>query len=62
MATIDPAFLAYYKRLIDEGYAASFGEGLELETRMSTGINGAVSPEEIEARRAGVQARARMQQ
>ena len=62
MATIDPAFLAYYKQLIDQGYAASFGEGLELETRMSTGINSEVSPEEIEARRAGVQARARTQQ
>ena len=62
MATIDPEFLAYYKRLIDNGYATSFGEGLELETHMSTGINSAVSPEEIEARRAGLQARARTQQ
>ena len=31
MAGIDPAFLANYKRLIDDGYAQTFGEGLALD-------------------------------
>ena len=61
MAGIDPAFLASYKELIDEGYARSFGEGLELEARRSSAANSQVRPEEVEARRAAVQARGRDQ-
>ena len=61
MASIDPAFLAQYKALIDEGYAASFGEGLAMEHRLSSAANSAVSPEEVEARRAAVQQRGRTQ-
>ena len=52
MASVDPAFLAGYKRLIDEGYAASFGEGLAIEHRQSSAANSAVRPAELEARRA----------
>ena len=61
MASVDPAFLVTYKALIDEGYAASFGEGLALEHARSSAANSAVSPEEVEARRAEVQARGRTQ-
>ncbi|WP_082745515.1 enoyl-CoA hydratase [Erythrobacter sp. CCH5-A1] len=61
MATIDPAFLANYKRLIDDGYAASFGEGLAMEARRSSAANSAVAPEEVEARRMAVQERGRGQ-
>ena len=61
MASVDPGFLATYKQLIDEGYAASFGEGLAVEHRLSSSANSAVSPEEVEARRAAVQARGRSQ-
>lgn len=61
MASIDPAFLATYKQLIDDGYAASFAEGMQLEHRLSSAANSAVSPEEVEARRAAVQARGRTQ-
>lgn len=61
MAGIDPAFLAAYKRLIDDGYAASFGEGLALEAERSGAANRAVSPQEVEARRAAVQERGRTQ-
>ncbi|MFW5633738.1 MAG: enoyl-CoA hydratase [Erythrobacter sp.] len=61
MAQVDPAFLAQYKRLIDDGYARSFGEGMALEAERSSAANGGVSPEEIEARRAAVQARGRQQ-
>jgi enoyl-CoA hydratase len=57
MASIDPAFLANYKRLIDDGYAASFGEGMALEAQRSSAANSAVAPEQVEARRAAVQER-----
>ena len=61
MAGIDPAFLANYKRLIDDGYAQTFGEGLALEAARSSAANSAVAPEEVEARRAAVQERGRTQ-
>ena len=61
MASIDPEFLATYKQLIDEGYAASFGDGLGIEHKLSSAANAAVSPEEVEARRAAVQERGRTQ-
>lgn len=62
MASIDPAFLAQYKRLIDDGYALSFAEAMALEARVSAKANAAVTPEQVEARREAVQARARKQQ
>lgn len=61
MATIDPAFLANYKALIDDGYAASFAEGLALENALSSAANAQVSPAEVEARRMAVQERGRGQ-
>ncbi len=61
MAGIDPAFLCLYKRLIDDGYALTFGEGLALEAQRSSAANSAVAPEEVEARRAAVQERGRGQ-
>jgi len=61
MASVDPTFLATYKALIDEGYAANFGEARALEHRLSSSANAAVSPDAVEARRAAVQARGRTQ-
>lgn len=61
MAGIDPAFLASYKRLIDDGYALSFGEGMAVEATRSSAANAAIAPEEVEARRAAVQHRGRAQ-
>lgn len=61
MTSIDPAFLAQYKRLIDDGFAVAFGEGLALEAARSGAANAAVAPEEVEARRAAVQQRGRGQ-
>jgi enoyl-CoA hydratase len=61
MAGIDPAFLASYKRLIDDGYALSFGESMTVEATRSSAANAAVAPEEVEARRAAVQHRGRAQ-
>ncbi len=60
MLSVEPAMLKSYLATIDEGYAATFAEGLEIEKRNGA-ANSKVSPEEIEARRAAVQARARTQ-
>ena len=61
MAQIDPEFLQRYKALIDQGYGASFAEGVALEARLSSAANSAVRPEEVEARRMAVQSRGRNQ-
>jgi enoyl-CoA hydratase len=61
MAGIDPTFLRLYKRLIDDGYATSLGEGLALEAERSRTANAAVSPQDVEARRTAVQQRGREQ-
>ncbi len=61
MASIDPAFSATYKKLIADGYAVSFGEGMAIEAARSTAANGQVSAAEVEAARGAVQARGRNQ-
>jgi enoyl-CoA hydratase len=61
MASIPAATLCTYKRIIDEGFAVSFNEGLTLEHRISGPHNAAVTPEMVEERRAAVQARGRTQ-
>ncbi len=61
MATIPVETLSLYKSIIDEGFAASFGEGMAIEARRSTENNRKVTPEAVEARRAGIQARGRTQ-
>ncbi|MGB3723570.1 MAG: enoyl-CoA hydratase [Pacificimonas sp.] len=60
MLSVEPAMLKSYLATIDEGYAATFADGLEIERKNAAG-NSVVSPEEIEARRAAVQTRARTQ-
>jgi len=61
MASIDPRRMLAYKQLIDQGYAASFGDALAIEHRISSAANGKVAPEDVEARRQAVQARGRGQ-
>lgn len=61
MANIDPAMLATYKKLIDDGYALSFGEGLQLEAERSSAANGQVAPETVEQARLAVMERGRSQ-
>ena len=61
MASIDPSFLAQYKRLIDDGYGMSFSDGMALEHKLSSAANAQVSPEEVESRRIAVQRRGRGQ-
>ncbi len=61
MATIPVETLSFYKRLIDDGYARSFGEGLALEHERSSAHNREVTPERVEERRRQVMARGRSQ-
>ena len=61
MATIEPGFSAAYKRLIDDGFAVGFGEGMALEHARSSAANSGVSPDEVAKRREAVQQRGRQQ-
>ncbi|WP_426166420.1 enoyl-CoA hydratase [Sandarakinorhabdus sp. DWP1-3-1] len=61
MATIDPAFSAAYKRLIGDGYGATFADGMALEAERGKAANAAVSASAVEQARAAVQARGRSQ-
>ncbi|HEX4849008.1 MAG TPA: enoyl-CoA hydratase, partial [Novosphingobium sp.] len=62
VASADPAMIQAYKALIDEGYAASFGDALALELQRSANANSAISAEDVENRRRAVQERGRAQQ
>ena len=61
MASIPADTLCLYKSIIDEGYAVGLGEGLAIEHRRSSAHNRSVTPESVEQRRAGIQARGRTQ-
>ncbi|MEO8812360.1 MAG: enoyl-CoA hydratase [Caulobacteraceae bacterium] len=61
MASIPGATLQTYKRIIDEGYAMTLGEGLAREHALSTVHNRGVTPAMVEQRRVAIQARGRSQ-
>jgi len=61
MASIEGDMLVTYKAMIDDGYALSMGEGLEMEHERSVAHNAGVTPEMVAERRAAVQARGRSQ-
>lgn len=61
MATIDPTFSAAYKRLIGDGYATTFADGMAMEQARSVAANAQVSPDAVETARTAVQARGRAQ-
>lgn len=61
MLTVVPQSLNGYKKLIDEGYAQDFGSSLKTERDFSNAANKSVAPEEIAARRAGIQERGKAQ-
>lgn len=52
-----PHLLPAMKRVIDDGYATTFADGLALEKRRAREANTAVDPAEIEQRREAVRAR-----
>lgn len=61
MLSCDPVVLRSYKRVIDEGFAQSFAEGMRIEAEASRKHVGSVAPETIAQRRASVQERGRSQ-
>lgn len=61
MLSCVPEVARAYKRLIDDGYARSFGDGLHLEAETARAHAGRVSSEELAARRSRVQERGRAQ-
>jgi enoyl-CoA hydratase len=61
IAAIDPNMVQAYKSLINEGFALSFGEGLRMESGVSSAVNGRVSADEISSRREQVMERGRNQ-
>ena len=61
MATMDPTFQKAYKRLINDGYATTFGEGMAIEADRNRAANVGVSSADIEARRKAVMERGRSQ-
>ena len=60
MLSVDPAMLVSYKRLIDDGFAMSLGDGLRLEQTRAR-ANASVSAEDVERRRLAVLERGRRQ-
>lgn len=50
-----------YKKIIDQGFAASFGDGMMIEQRLSSAANAQMTPDRIAENRAGVMARGREQ-
>tara|TARA_R110000824_G_scaffold118960_18_gene272520 strand:- start:45143 stop:45931 length:789 start_codon:yes stop_codon:yes gene_type:complete len=61
MLTVVPECLPAYKKLINDGFAQSFGDGLKTELQFSTLANGGVDAKAIEERRAGIQSRGKQQ-
>jgi len=59
MLSVIPRMLVDYKKLIDDGFAASFGEGLAIEGERARAANGSVSADDIERRRVAMLERAR---
>ena len=61
MLSVVPQCLPAYKKLIDDGFAQDFGTALKTERRFSNAANKSVAPEEIAARREGIQNRGKQQ-
>ena len=59
IATIDPAFLKTYKKLIFDGYDRSFKDAMDLEKQVTNAYNDDVSAEAVEQRRLAVIERGR---
>ncbi len=61
MLSCDPVVMRAYKRVIDDGFAQSFGDGLRLENEAARAHARTLTAETIATRRAGVQSRGRQQ-
>lgn len=61
MLSLEPGCLASYKKLIDDGYAQSFGDAMRTEARVCAEANRKVGAAEIEARREAIRQRGQSQ-
>jgi enoyl-CoA hydratase len=61
IASVPESTVATYKKLINDGFDLPYGKAIELETATTSALNAAVTPEQVEANRAKVQARGRTQ-
>ena len=61
MASSVEGMLPVYKRLIDDGYATSFGDGMKLEAQATKRWASGLTPEQLAARGAGAVSRGRGQ-
>jgi enoyl-CoA hydratase len=61
MLSCEPDLLLGYKKIIDDGFATTFGEGMALESERSRAYARTVTPQALAARRDGVQDRGRQQ-
>jgi len=61
MLSCVPEVMRGYKRVIDEGYALSLADGLKAESNAAAAHARQLTPEELAARRTGVQQRGREQ-
>ncbi|MDZ4865986.1 MAG: enoyl-CoA hydratase [Alphaproteobacteria bacterium] len=61
MLSLVPKALSGYKKLIDQGYAESFGDALKTELEFSGAANKAVRSTDIEARREAIRQRGQTQ-
>ena len=59
MASCDPVLLRNYKKVIDDGLATTFGEGMTMEVQRSAEHAKSVTAESVEAARQAVTARGR---
>ncbi|MEO0982391.1 MAG: enoyl-CoA hydratase [Pseudomonadota bacterium] len=62
MASCDPVLLRNYKRVIDDGFAATFGDAMRMEVKRSAEHAASVTADAVEAARKQVTARGRDQQ
>lgn len=62
MASCDPTLLRNYKKVIDDGFASTFGDGMRMEVKRSAEHAANVSAESVEEARKAVTARGRGQQ
>jgi len=61
MLSVVPEMLVAYKKLIDDGYGATFAQGLAIEAERASDANCGVTADEIERRREAVRARGQAQ-
>ena len=61
MVSVPDAALRSYKRIIDQGFALPFGEGMRLEREISGAANRGVAPQEFEKARLQVRERGQAQ-